>query len=403
VVENPFNSGTVFAEGDIFFTDPDPGQNFSLSFGPPTMTSHVLFLAPNQPPQPLPGPVVVGQWSWFVEQQPNGTTPGKIHWSYNVSESDIRSMTSGEDMSAFFPVTLSDGHGGSVTQKIKIDVIGTDETPFLLPALPSDIPQYLQHLPTSDHLTHLETHTFEIDETPAVTNGSGHHRVTGSIAFIDPDTFSHNGQFTYGPPEVTFSVTDNRHTGPGEEAFNAHATTLMNGFSYTVDQHGNYGTINWAYDVDDRELDFLAAGSTFGIQANFSIGGLAGGASSAININLKGADDAPVIAGPATTFVTVDLTHSAKSASGSFTVTDPDWFPDGLSTAFEWHDPANHGFVFGGTGVSTGQGGSGAVSWNYTADFGPGTLAPGQHDVFDVVVTDASGVTARHTVDVLLI
>jgi VCBS repeat-containing protein len=198
------------------------------------------------------------------------------------------------------------------------------------------------------------------------------------------------------------TVADMTHNGggPGEAAFNAAVQPLMAGFSYTVEQFGNYGMIHWTYDVPDSALDFLAQGSSQTASANFSVGTIVGGAFTSVNINLLGANDAPVIPGSNTTFADVAL-HG--STSGGFTLTDPDFWPDGHSVVFVPHNPDSHGFIFGGTPVEAGVGGSEPITWNYTADFGPGTLVAGQHDVWDVVVQDHFGASVTHTLDFHLV
>jgi hypothetical protein len=65
------------------------------------------------------------------------------------------------------------------------------------------------------------------------------------------------------------------------------------------------------------------------------------------------------------------------------------------------HNPSLHGFIFGGTPVEAGQGGSEPISWNYIA--GPDTLLAGQHDVWDVVVRDHYGSSVTHTLDFFLV
>ena len=119
-----------------------------------------------------------------------------------------------------------------------------------------------------------------------------------------------------------------------------------------------------------------------------------------VNVTLHGENDAPVIQGSNTTIANVAL---FGSTSGSFTFDDPDWYPDGHIVGFVPHNPDSHGFIFGGTPVETGVGGSEQVTWNYKTDFGPGTPVVGQHDVWDVVVQDHFGASATHTLDFLLV
>jgi VCBS repeat-containing protein len=219
--------------------------------------------------------------------------------------------------------------------------------------------------------------------------------VSGTISYVDPDLLDF--------PVVSMTVADMTHSldaNPGDGPFNAAVQPLMAGFSYTVEQFGNYGMIHWTYDVQDSALDFLAQGSTLTASANFNVGTIGGGAFTTVNVNLQGTNDAVIIPGSSTTFADVAL-HG--STSGGFTITDPDFGPDGHTVQFVPHDPATHGFIFGGTPVETGVGGSEPISWNYTADFGAGTLVAGQHDVWDVVVQDHFSASVTYTLDFHLV
>ncbi|HWP15156.1 MAG TPA: Ig-like domain-containing protein, partial [Xanthobacteraceae bacterium] len=139
----------------------------------------------------------------------------------------------------------------------------------------------------------------------------------------------------------------------------------------------------------DSGLDSVPYGGKLTVGATFNIGATAGGPGgggslSTVNVTLHGSNDVPVIQGSNTTFADVAL-HG--STSGSFTFTDPDWFPDGQTVDFVPHNSSSHGSMTGGT------------DWSYTADFGPGTLVAGQHDIWDAIVKDHFGSVATHTFD----
>jgi VCBS repeat-containing protein len=317
--------------------------------------------------------------------QVNVQDPGQVHWIYALPEAAIRGMTSGEGETLIVPITISEDGVGQSTENVRIDLIGQDEpTSMLSPGIVltanTNIAPYL--LPI-DVATHVQTANYSLNEAPNVTGSTSHDTLSGTIAYVDPDVLNR--------PTVTMTVADMTHSldaNPGDGPFNAAVQPLMAGFSYTVESFGNYGNIHWTYDVQDSALDFLAQGASLTASANFSVGTLAGGAFTTVNINLQGANDAPVIAGPSTTFADVAL-HA--STSGSFAFTDPDTFPDNQTVQFVPHDPNTHGFMTGGS------------DWTYIADFGSGTLVAGQHDVWDAVVQDHFGGVATHTFDFHLV
>lgn len=400
IVDNPWIldpgawSTDLYAQGTLYFSDPDGGNHqASVDLSHALIVGHFLYDSNGAHPV-LGDPIVgtsTGTWQVYVQD------PGEVHWSYTLPESAIRGMASGEAQTMIFPITVYEDGVGQSTQNVRIDLLGTDEpTSLLAPntvlTANTDISPYL--LPI-DLATHVQMQDVSITEDPLVTGSTSHHTVSGTISFVDPDLLDR--------PTVNMTVADMHHD-PGDP-FNAVVQPLMDGFSYTVEQFGNYGMIHWTYDVQDSALDFLAEGSVVTASANFNVGtgpGGGGGTFSTVNVNLHGANDAPVIQGSNTTFVTVAMADH-NITSGSFIFTDPDWYPDGHIVEFVPHNPDAHGFIFGGTPVETGQGGSEQVTWNYSPDVGVGALLAGQHDVWDVVVQDHFGALATHMLDFHLV
>jgi VCBS repeat-containing protein len=419
VIDNPFVlhpsfippggfSTDLFTQGTLQFTDADGGHH-QASVDP----SHARLVGYSvhglaQSVTSAPISSLPGTWQLDVHDDTN-----QVHWGYTLNETAVRSLSGGEFETFIVPVTVFEDGVGQSTTNVRIDLIGADEptslvTPGSAFTATTNITPYLQPI---DLATHVQTQNFSITEDPLVTGSASRHQVSGTIYFVDPDRLDH--------PTVTMAVADMTHSldlNPGDGPFNAAVQPLMAGFSYTVESFGNYGMIHWTYDVQDSALDFLAQVSTStpgnAIQgtiqtasATFNIGATpggpgGGGSLSTVNVNLYGSNDAVVIAGSNTTLVDVAL-HGR--ASGSFTITDPDWYPDSHNVIFVPHDPSTHGYIFGGTPVEAGVGGSEPISWNYTADFGPGTLIVGQHDIWDVVVQDQFGSSATHTLDFHLV
>jgi len=371
----------LVTQGTLNFMDPDGGNHHvSVDLGHAFIggyTFHVPQPLSNAPISPLAG-------TWQVNMQ----EPGQVHWTYTLNESVVRSMTSGEVESIIVPITIVEDGVGQSTTNVRIDLVGSDEpTSLLAPntvlTASTDITPYL--LPI-DLATHVQAQTVSLNEDPLVTGSTHHHTLTGTISFVDPDRLDH--------PTVSMTLTD-----PGVP-LSPEVQSVRDGFSYTVEQFGNYGMIHWTFDVQDSELDFIPQTGTLTVGARFDVGTIVGGASSTVNVTVHGANDPVAIPGSNTASAVVAL-HG--STAGSFTISDPDWQPDGHSVDFVPHNAATHGVMFGGPPVETGVGGSEPISWNYIADFGPGTLVAGQHDIWDVVVHDQFGAAATYTLDFHLV
>ena len=402
LVDNPFvlhpsvgpADPYLHAQGTLFFTDPDGGSHHaSLDLAHAFVAGHSVVDANHVLHNLLPGVAVDPSalvWQFFLQE------PNQVFWSVTLPESAIRSMSGGELETIVVPITVSEDGTGSSTTKIRIDLVGTDESPSLLPpdtilTANSDISPYLV---PPDLATHQQSQYFDITEDPLITGSTSHHHtLSGTITFVDPDRLDQ--------PAVSMVLTD-----PGVPAGQPQIEALQGGFHYTVEPYGNYGMIHWTYDVPDNALDFLAQGDAnlpYGgvvtVGARFDVGGIAGGSSSIVNVILHGANDPVLIAG--TPMAHADVTLGGGTI-GSFTFSDADFFPDKHIIDIHPRDLDSHGFMQITNGSETGSGGSSTVEWSYSTNFATGTLAGGQHDIFDFVVRDDFGSVATYTVDILL-
>jgi VCBS repeat-containing protein len=375
-------STDLFTQGILTFSDPDGGNHHASVDQSHALVVGYSFHGASQPVSNAPISAFAGTWQANVQE------PGQVSWSYTLNESAIRSMTSGEVETIIVPITIFEDGVGQSTTNVRIDLVGTDEptsllAPNTLLTAGTDITPLL--LPI-DLATHVQTQNVSLNEDPLITGSTSHHTLHGVISFVDPDRLDH--------PTVSMTLTD-----PGVP-LSPEVQLVRDGFSYTVEQFGNYGMIHWTYDVPDSELDFIPQNGTLTVGARFDVGTIVGGASSTVNVTVHGANDPVAILGSNTASADVAL-HGGTF--GSFTINDPDWQPDGHSVDFLPRNAGTHGFMFGGTPVETGVGGSEPISWNYIADGGAGTLTAGQHDVWDVVVHDHFGAVATYMLDFHLV
>ena len=385
-------STDLFTDGTLNFSDPDGGSHHaSVDLSHAQVVGYsvhgVAQSIANAPISPSAG-------TWQVDTRDD---LNQVHWGYTLNENTIRSMSVGETETIIVPITVFEDGVGQSTQNVRIDLVGADEQTALLEpntvlTAGTDITPYLQ---PPDLATHVQTQNLSITEDPLVTGSASHHTLTGTIAYVDADRLDR--------PTVSMTLTD-----PGLP-LSPEVAAVRDGFSYTVEQFGNYGLIHWTFDVLDSELDFipqdagpdsLPYNGKLTVGATFGVGTLGGGASSTVNVTVHGANDA--VTSPAdntTTHVTVSLDNGG--ATGDFTFADPDWYPDGHTVDFVARN-STHGTMSGGPSSNSPTGADGSVHWNYFPGGGSGTLLPGDHDIYDIVVRDHYGASITHTVDVLL-
>jgi VCBS repeat-containing protein len=111
-------------------------------------------------------------------------------WSYTVSDSGaVDALNAGQHLSDSFTVQVSDGHGGTDTQVVTIDITGTNDGPVVA----ADI------IITNEE----EGHSFQIPDWALLHNDTGAISISGvSNTGDSADTVSHSGN------AVTFTDAD---------------------------------------------------------------------------------------------------------------------------------------------------------------------------------------------------
>ncbi|WP_270670652.1 VCBS domain-containing protein, partial [Aeromonas sp. QDB04] len=125
-----------------------------------------------------------------------------------------------------------------------------------------------------------------------ITDGSSDLTDSGSISFTDVD-------LTDRPTasEVTKSVTAKKADGTALLLTTEQLAAIENAFSISpAEGNDNDGTINWTYDIDAGDLEFLAEGEV--VTAVFTItvdDGQGGTATQDVTVTLTGSNDVPEI------------------------------------------------------------------------------------------------------------
>ncbi|MCX7303598.1 MAG: VCBS domain-containing protein, partial [Hyphomicrobiales bacterium] len=245
----------------------------------------------------------------------------------------------GEQRVETFTYQVTDKNGFTDTATVTITVEGRNDTPIITVADPGDIVGTINDIAEQDP-----------------SQGNADLTETGSITFGDVD-------LTDRPVATVsaISVTATAQGGGSLALTQDQIDDIADAFSISPDGvsgvNTNNGTVNWTYEIDENDVDFLGAGevvtAVFTIQVDDHHGGTD---TQDVTITIKGANaagsgdnDAPVISVESNDLALFGLTESnvALTKSGTLTVTEVD-LTDRIVTSVVDVDMA-------GTGPLTGQ------------------------------------------------
>ena len=261
-------------------------------------------------------------------------------YTYTIDEDRTQSLSQGQTEKEIFTITVSDGHGGTASVDITINIVGTNDRPTLTLTNPADMtvsdPGYdKDHNEVAEDLTVTGTFegadpdsnpTLEFGVSTSAGNrdtafgadgntpgmGGGHHSATGTYGSltIDPST----GKYTYTLDTTKGGAADKLGLKPDGKPEQGYDTFTI----YVRDEHGA-----WSEQT--------------------------------ITITVNGSNDAPVIAKTENTLTVtesgfkadntaVDTTHDVSK--GSVGATDVDTSDQGKLTYY-FSDKAHNPVTFG--------------------------------------------------------
>ena len=261
-------------------------------------------------------------------------------YTYTIDEDRTQSLSQGQTEKEIFTITVSDGHGGTASVDITINIVGTNDRPTLTLTNPADMtvsdPGYdKDHNEVAEDLTVTGTFkgadpdsnpTLEFGVSTSAGNrdtafgadgntpgmGGGHHSATGTYGSltIDPST----GEYTYTLDTTKGGAADKLGLKPDGKPEQGYDTFTI----YVRDEHGA-----WSEQT--------------------------------ITITVNGSNDAPVIAKTENTLTVtefgfkadntaVDTTHDVSK--GSVGATDVDTSDQGKLTYY-FSDKAHNPVTFG--------------------------------------------------------
>ncbi|WP_316242796.1 retention module-containing protein [Achromobacter xylosoxidans] len=199
-----------------------------------------------------------GQYGKFTVDQ-NGK------WTYVLDNDSakVQALTEGQKVTDTITVTVDDGHGGTATKTITVDITGTNDTAVITPSKPGD-----------------DKGTVREDTTLTAS---------GKLDVADPDA--------------------------GEAVFRPQTDFQGKYGTFSIDANGN-----WSFKLDNDAKAIQQLGAKEHLAETFTVTS-ADGTAGKVVITINGTNDAPTVSGTATGAVAEDGT---TTTSGQLTKTDVD-------------------------------------------------------------------------------
>ncbi|NNE23508.1 MAG: cadherin-like domain-containing protein [Rhizobiales bacterium] len=298
---------------------------------------------------------------------------GQITWSFSISDADIDAMAAGERLVQAYTITIDDGNGGTITQVVTVRIFGTNDAPVITSGA------------GSGDVTELAD--------DAALLGSAILTATGNLNFEDVDLSDGH----------TVSVTEN------SGGFRGTLTAIVSDPS----QGDGSGSISWTFNVDDADLEDLAAGEFLTQTYTITVIDPNGATDTQqVTITLNGANDAPEIESGTDTGAVSEIADGGPGentqdliAQGSLDFGDVD-LSDG-HTVDATPDGAGYRGTLTASVSDTSQGdGTGSIAWTFTVNDGDlDDLAAGETLVqtYTVTVIDPNGATDTQLVTITIV
>jgi VCBS repeat-containing protein len=227
---------------------------------------------------------------------------GKIKWTFADADNDFDFLSKNQTLVLTYDIKVSDNHGGSVIQTVKITVTGTDDKPVISTTAVATVTEQANHtLSLSTDTVHVALAFADADlantgHTATVLSASA----TGNTSGLLPGSF--------GDAELmSFFDIDNVIKNAGASS----------------------GVINTTFSAVDLAFDYLAAGEHLNITYVVQLDDHAGGVSTQnVQVTVVGTNDAPFyICGPETEHLTEGQNLNSSGnlhADGDLLFTDID-------------------------------------------------------------------------------
>lgn len=196
-------------------------------------------------------------------------------YTYMLSNTKADALNEGQKVTETFVVTVSDGHGGSVTQPVTVTITGTNDRPDLTLGTPS-------------------TSTFTED-----SSNSGIYKATGTFTVADADADgAFGGRTTDGHAYQTYSIAGGT---TGTETTTGSASVSSTGIATYVTSYGTLtvnpdGTYNYVMNNASNTVQNMSAGQSHTETFQVTVTDLHGSTDvETITFKIIGTNDQPTI------------------------------------------------------------------------------------------------------------
>ena len=235
-----------------------------------------------------------------IQSDNNGS--GTLAWSFSDADDDFDFLAKNQTLVLTYDITVSDNHGGTAIQTVKVTITGTDDKPVI-------------------NMAAVATVTEQADQTLSLSPDTAHI----ALNFTDVDLT--NTGYTAGVIAASASGTTSGIL-PGSLG-TAELMSFFNIDNVVKASGSSTGTINTTFSAPDLAFDYLAAGEHLNINYTVQLNDNAGGITTQnVVVTVIGTNDKPVyLSGPESAHLTEDQNLSPAgdlTAHGDLVFSDID-------------------------------------------------------------------------------
>ena len=317
------NTTAVVPAGTLDFTDQDTGDTHTVSVALDSAAWSAGGSVPGATQADLAAAVTT------TLHDSTGTGTGSVDWDFAIADQDLDFLADGETLTIDYTITVSDG-AGSDEQTVSVVVTGTNDAVVMTGG------------PQAGSVEE------QVGVTGSTTLDSTTPDPTGTLTFADVDLSNSH----------TVNVAMTSSVWSADPSYVLDSDTLADlQAALLTTLHDSTGTgtggVDWSFAIQDRRLDFLAAGDTLTVTYDVTVSDGVTTSTQTVTITATGAED-PLTVNPATGVAadTFSVDTGALIASGNVISDAGDSGGDGsvtLSVSDVNGDAGNVGVFVAGT------------------------------------------------------
>jgi VCBS repeat-containing protein len=268
---------TTVPAGTLNFTDADTGDTHTVTT---TLTST------SGPAVPAATQADLAAALSTTLHDSTGTGTGSVDWNFNIADQDLDYLAAGETLTVNYSVKVSDA-STNATQTVSVVVTGANDAVAIASGPESG----------------------SVSEQPGVNGSSSLDSTTpsptGTLAFSDVD-LSDTHSVSVAVSSAVWSTGSDVPAATQADLVAALMTTLH-------DSTGSgSGGVDWTFSIQDKDLDFLAAGETMTVTYDVTVSDGLTSSTQQVTVTATGAED-PLVVNP----LTVAVTDSSAADAGN--------------------------------------------------------------------------------------